>query len=133
MRTRTKTTPLRLPRKLAYSALGVAVFGTLACSTQSNATADASVDAPEDTLTADATDAPSDAVSEADGTTDAVPADDSSTDGLTDAIADAACGVCDGVCQYYCGSSGQVDGAVCPGAICDLSECPLDAGCEPFV
>jgi hypothetical protein len=132
MRTRTKTTPLRLPQKLAYSALGVAVFGTLACSTQSSSTADAATDALADTLTADATDAPTDAVSEADGTTDALPADDSPTEGATDALADAAC-VCDGVCQYFCGSSGQVDGAVCPGAICDLSECPLDAGCEPFV
>jgi hypothetical protein len=53
MRTLTKTRLLRLPQKLAFTALGVAALGTVACGGQSSNTADASVDAREDQAFAD--------------------------------------------------------------------------------
>jgi hypothetical protein len=101
MRTSTKTALLRIPRKLSFTALGVAALGTIACSSQSSGTADAAVDALEDTQVADA---PTDVTQ--------------SKDVMATCV----------VPQMVCVAS--VPGAVCPpGPICHLSDCP-DAGCQ---
>lgn len=96
--------PLRLPDKLAYTALPFAMAGALACSSSTTkSAADASSgDGPVNPMDAQA---------------DSLPPLDGASD---------VCAV------YYCASTGQIDGAVCPGPVCDLSECPADAGCTPL-
>ena len=104
---------VRIPEKFAYTALHLAVAGTVACSSSGEtAAADASTDSARHDSAADVA---QDSVFIPDGAID-----DSAT--------------ADGSCTnppYYCGPSGTIDGAVCPGPVCDLSQCP--AGCEPFV
>ncbi len=95
---------LRLPDKLVYTALPFAMAGALACSSSGVKTA-------------------SDA-SSGDG-----PVNPTDAQGDTLPMLDAASDVC---AAYYCASTGQIDGAVCPGPVCDLSECPADSGCEPL-
>ncbi len=139
------TKRLRLPDKLVYKAFQIAALGTLACSAS---TAGSAPDAAGGDALSEATDSPaavdvaandstSSDVSTDDGQTqdgsfnDAYTGDTSMSDALVmDSGLDSFS--TDG-CVMYCGPSGTVDGAVCPGVICDLSQCPLDAGCEPFV
>jgi hypothetical protein len=119
MRTRTKTPLLRLPTTLTFTALGVAVAGTLACGGQSSSSSvDAAIDVREDApVVADAT---------ADSTADSI-ADAMADDVVTN---DDAC-----LLQYECiPLSGDFDGSACPPhPICSPSDCP-DAECmvEPL-
>jgi len=89
---------IRLPERLAFTALRVAVAGSVAAGAAACSggrttalTADASADAPNDGGAGEACAAP----------------------------------------VYFCGPAGP--DASCPGNVCNLSQCPLDAGCEPFV
>jgi hypothetical protein len=127
---------LRLPEKLASTAFRVAIAGTLACGATSQSrdvTADASVDAAADGA-ADALADVSDATSDAAPQPDAAPldapdemADLDAPESLDGPTPTDACPMPD----LYCGAT--VADASCPGPVCDLSECPMDAGCEPFV
>ncbi|HTQ48432.1 MAG TPA: hypothetical protein VMI75_37000 [Polyangiaceae bacterium] len=129
---------MRLPTKLAFTAFHIAVAGTLACSAKTDGGTDHAADAAPDVPMEAASDAAGDAVDDvtvdvADSATndvatrDAVAMDASVVDAPTDVFTERGdeCG------EYFCGS--VTADADCPGAICDLSECPLDAGCEPFV
>jgi hypothetical protein len=124
MRTFTKTSLLRLPKKLSFTALGVAALGTFACSsTQSSGTADAAVDAREEHALSDAPTDASDATQ--DSAMDSTTADvamDTADDVPGDVVADGCAEV------YFC--IPIVDGGVCPmNSLCDPSQCP-DAQCE---
>jgi hypothetical protein len=118
-----------LPTKLAYSVFRVAVAGSLACSASTSGNAPPSVDASADTSIQDSSvaDASKDAAGEdvaiRDSATDAVPTIDGSP---IDAMDD--CNEADA--PFYCGSSGAIDGAVCPGPTWSPTSPP---GCEPFV
>lgn len=98
--------PLKVPAKLAYSVLRMAVAGTVACS-GSTAQQPAS-DAGEDAMA------------------DAQPADATTADAPSDAPQGDAC-----TAQVYCGPQSGTDAAACPGFVCDTTACP--PGCEPFV
>lgn len=54
------------------------------------------------------------------------PAADASADAPSDGGAGEACAAP----VYFCGPAAP--DASCPGNVCNLSQCPLDAGCEPF-
>jgi hypothetical protein len=158
MRTRTTARLLRLPRTLSFTALGIAVAGTLACGTEASspvaidgavdAAANAVADGGEDTpAIADAvadfggtsdvasvSDSPTDSPLTADGTIDAT-ADDSSTD---DGTADVTTGPEDDGpgdeipnygFEYYCVQP-LPEGAPCPTQmlVSDPAECG-DGGC----
>lgn len=141
-----KKNALRLPDKLVCTALRFAVAGTLACSTSASSQpgTDASgtdapldaIDSPVNTMDVTALDTSVNDVGAQDTQTNDGSVTDAATDGVTmmdvailDAPMDSSS--LDG-CVLYCGPTGTVDGAVCPGLICDLSQCPLDSGCEPF-
>jgi hypothetical protein len=138
MRTSTKTSLLRLPQKLSFTALGVAALGTIACSSQSSTTADAAVDSLEDTQVADApmdSTQPGDVTPASDSLADST--QDSSGDSTTDVALDEANDVQTDVfpveecVTLICIPSGTVDGAVCPtNPGCDPNACPVDAGCQ---
>jgi hypothetical protein len=125
--------PLKLPSRLAYRAFHMAVAGTLACSSEATSAVDASTDHGSDVVDArqgDVQDASRADVIPRDGTLqDALVLKDVAPDALGDSPADSS----SDACTLYCGSTGVGDAASCPGFICDLSACPLDAGCEPFV
>jgi len=98
---------LRLPERLSYTVVGVA----LACSSGGSPGADAGSDAALDATAETATNTPA---------TDAAP------DVGVDATADAA-DAC--VTMLYCGPA-SADAGPCPGYLCDVADCP--PGCEPF-
>lgn len=117
---------MRLPTKLAFTAFHVAVAGTIACAARTDhgtPPGDASPDVPMDAA-ADVTADVADDVA----TQDVVPMEASALDAATDAPSE---GGDECAANYYCGQA--TPDASCPGPVCDLSECPLDAGCEPFV
>lgn len=118
---------MRLPTKLACTAFHVAVAGTIACSAKTdngaNHTADAAPDVPVEATTDAAADVADSATSDA-ATQDVSPMEASIVDAGTDVLDECAA-------NYYCGPA--TADAACPGPVCDLSECPFDAGCEPFV
>ncbi len=125
---REKKNPLRLPDRLVFTAIQIAVAGSLACSGESKLAPDASSDVDIADSTTDATDATATDTATADSLTGDtasadtsqgdVVADDSSQDGPSP----DACAV-----PYFC--LGMVPDASGPGQVCDLSQCPLDAGC----
>ena|SRR5579883_2667625 len=119
-----KKRALRLPKSFAYTALRVSVAGAIAC-TGSTATSPAE-DASADGTSADASmDAAADASLDAatsDATDDTTALDSPSATDAGDACTNPT---------MFCGPAAP--DASCPGAICSLSDCPLDAGCEPFV
>jgi hypothetical protein len=134
MRTSTKTSLLRLPQRLSFTAFGVAALGTMACSSPAATAADAAVDALEDTQVADSTQ-PSDVTPASDSTQDT--ATDSTSDSTTDVAADTAddgpsdVAMVEECHTLICIPSGTVDGAVCPtNPFCDPNECPVEAGCQ---
>jgi hypothetical protein len=111
--TNTKTPALRLPRKLAYTAMHCAIAGTLACSGHVEEGSDA---APPD------------------GASDVV-ALDGQEDAPQDASRDAGGDVVIYDAQPDCGDSGYPvqcgpPGAPCAGWICGF-DCP--SGCEPYI
>jgi hypothetical protein len=96
---------LRLPEKLAYTAIRLAVAGTLACSATSDhspgpadASADRAIDAPR-----------SDAAQYPDAYSDACP------------IAE----------QLPCTAVNP--GTACPAYVCNPADCPIASGCEPII
>ncbi len=120
---------MRLPTKLAFTAFHIAVAGTLACSAKTDGGTDRAADAAPDVpmeasadVTADVTDAATNDVAARDA-----PLDTSVVDAPIDVFSEKG----DECAEYFCGSA--TADAQCPGPICDLSECPLDAGCEPYV
>jgi hypothetical protein len=121
--------PFGLPSKLAYSVFRVAVAGSIACSGSTSGNVPPPADASADTSTPDSSvaDASKDDASEdvaiRDSASDVEPATDGSP---IDAMDD--CNEADA--PFYCGSSGTIDGAVCPGPTWSPT-CP--PGCEPFV
>jgi hypothetical protein len=123
---------MRLPTKLAFTAFHVAVAGTLACSAATDHGTDPAADAGVDVSTKDVGTqdvAPTEASQDADprdASQDAGPREASIVDAATDVPSEGG-----DECDFYCGPA--TDDAACPGLICDPSECPLDAGCEPFV
>jgi len=121
---------MRLPTKLAFTAFHLAVAGTLACSAKTDGGTDHPADAAPDVpmeaaadVTADVADAAANEVA----TQDVAPMDTSVVDAAIDVFTETG----DECAEYYCGSA--TADAECPGPICDLSQCPLDAGCEPYV
>jgi hypothetical protein len=66
------------------------------------------------------------------GTSSTGPTADASPDAAADASVDATDGPSADACStsFYCGPT-QPDGS-CPGFVCGLDQCPLDAGCEPY-
>jgi hypothetical protein len=140
MRRDTTRSAVRLPERFVYTVLRVAVAGTVACSNGGTVVGggnDGSADARQDAAVADAS---QDAVVIADSSADSRPSDGAIVDSTAgdvvaqDSATDDAPADAGDECTnppYYCGSSGTVDGAVCPGPICELSQCP--PGCEPFV
>ncbi len=122
--------PMRLPTKLAFTAFHVAVAGTIACAAKTDhgtPSGDASPDVPMEAaadVTADVAEAAANDVA----TQDVVPMEASIVDAATDVPSE---GGDECAANYYCGQA--TPDASCPGPVCDLSECPLDAGCEPFV
>src|SRR5215472_13176118 len=142
MKNLTRLASLRLPKTFTYTALHVAVAGTLACSstgsTQPPADASASdttnvTDSAMADVTVDSTTADSAAqdtgvdTAPADVTTaDSIAMQDSPTDSPPDAFdCDAGLG---GI--LYCGPA--IPDASCPGPICTTDMCPFDAGCTLF-
>lgn len=125
---------MRLPTKLAFTAFHVAVAGTLACSATSDHGSDPATDAGADVAAKDGATqdvAPTEASQDADprdASQDAGPSEASIVDAATDVPSE---GGDECAANYYCGPA--TADADCPGLVCDLSECSLDAGCEPFV
>lgn len=131
-----RRSPMRLPTKLAFTAFHVAVAGTLACSAKTDNTTEPVVtDAASDVAMEAAVDAApdvADAATKDAAMRDGAPMEASTMDAAKDAANDAASDAADEcAANYYCGPAMQ--DASCPGYVCDLSECSLDAGCEPFV
>ena len=125
---------MRLPTRLAFTAFHVAVAGTLACSTSTDHGADQTADAGPDAPMDAAADVTADVTADvADSATNDAPMQDARMDtSIVDAATDVPSeGGDECAANYYCGPS--TADAACPGPVCDLSECPLDAGCEPFV
>jgi hypothetical protein len=130
---------MRLPTKFAFTAFHVAVAGTLACSATTDHGTDPAADAgadvstkdgaPQDGATQDV--APTEAsqdVGPMEASQDVDPREASIVDAATDVLSE---GGDECAPNYFCGPA--TADAACPGPVCDLSECPLDAGCEPFV
>ncbi len=122
---REKKNPLRLPDRLVFTVIQIAVAGSLACSGESKLAPDASSDVDIADSTTDATNGDGTTADSTGGDTASVDtsqgdvvADDSSQDGPSP----DACAF-----PYFC--LGMVPDASCPGQVCDLSQCPLDAGC----
>jgi hypothetical protein len=119
---------LTLPQKLVFSALPVAMAGLVACDGSTGSVADAAAEAVAQAESGTA-DAPADATGDR--------ADTSVTDATADTIADGSGDVLSEAtpmdaqseaCAIICG--GESD--ACPAYVCDLDECPIDAGCGGF-
>jgi len=124
MRRPSPSVRLTLPQKLVFSALPVAMAGLLACDGTTASVADAAVQAESGTA-----DGPADVTNDR--------ADTSVTDGTADTIADGSgdelseASPTDGqseACAIPCGGQS----ASCPAFVCELDECPIDAGCGAF-
>lgn len=121
---------MRLPTKLAFTAFHVAVAGTIACAAKTDhgtPAGDAAPDVPMEAA-ADVTADVAEAATNDAPMQDVVPMEASIVDAATDVPTE---GGDECAANYYCGQA--TPDASCPGPVCDLSECPLDAGCEPFV
>jgi hypothetical protein len=133
---------LRLPEKLVSTAFRVTIAGALSCAgssaQSSDMTSDAGLEGGADVFSEAASDAktqPTPEAAPADAASDAAsdaPDDVVALDASGDVSSDTSVTCANGSPPAdFCGPA--VADASCPGLVCDLSLCPFDAGCEPFV